>query len=78
VEEGFLISAVALFRMRQASPPPEAAADEPQVQFPASPTQPANSLLLRFSLVPFKVTLRENPDVGDPPAGWLPHGNYLT
>ncbi|MBT2514667.1 YgjV family protein [Arthrobacter sp. ISL-30] len=33
----FLISAVALFRMRSASPPPVAAVDERQVQFPGVP-----------------------------------------
>lgn len=33
----FLISAMALFRMRSASPPPVTAVDEPQVQFPGIP-----------------------------------------
>lgn len=33
----FLISAVALIRMRSASPPPVTAVDDPQVQFPGIP-----------------------------------------
>ncbi len=33
----FLISAIALFRMRSAAPPPVVLAEEPQVQFPGVP-----------------------------------------